>query len=53
MPLAVVLDPVSDLLSSKPSKVVPALAVATKGVGISIFSLGFPGRNVQFRSDPS
>ena len=41
MPLAVVLDPVSDILSSKPSKVVPTPTATTKGVGISIFSLGF------------
>ena len=48
-----VLDPVSDLLSSKPSKVVQAPAAVTKGVGISVFSLGFPGSNAHFRSDPS
>ena len=47
-----VLDSVSDLLSSKPSKVVPALAAATKGVGISVFSLGFSLQcSVPIRSD--
>ena len=33
-----VLDPVSDLLSSRPSKVVPAPAAVTKGWGFSFFS---------------
>ena len=47
-----VLSPVSDLLSSKPSKVVPAPAAATKGVGISVFSLGFASQcSVPIRSE--
>ena len=49
---AVVLDPVSDLLSSNPSKVVPAPAATTKGWGFPFFSLGFASQcSVPIRSE--
>ena len=49
-----VLDPVSDLLSSKQSKVVSAPTAETKGVGISVFSLGFASQcSVPIRSELS
>ena len=51
-PLAVVQDPVSDLLSSKPLTVVPAPTAAAMGVGIFVFFFGFASQcSVIIRSE--